>query len=171
MSDLRDEGLLPAGNTIHEPVSIGGWLILPIVHLVLNASVILYQLISEFWKGYSGGTSTSEAAPQPIHLTLGLKCSIAFALYLLIIVFYAIFCFVRFLQKKRNVPKLMIAFYVMLLVMAGATYFLLVQFPELVESPGDVGDAIMGIIRTVIADAVWIPYFVVSVRVKDTFVR
>ena len=156
MSEQQDMRPLETGGMVYAPVGIGGWLMLPIIHLVLNAGVICYQLASDFMKGYSAAPS-AEPAAKSVDMTLGLECSAAFALYMMFIVFYALFCLVRFLQKKRNVPKLMIAFYVMLAVLVGTNYFLLVQFPELIQSPADVEDAIMGIVRTAIAVAIWIP--------------
>jgi hypothetical protein len=164
-------GPLETGGMAYAPVGIGGWLILPIVHLVVNAGMILYEFISEFMKGYSEVAHSAGTGSKTDGLTLGLECSIAFALYSLFIVFYALYCLARFLEKKRSVPRLMITFYVMLLIMVGTNCFLLVQFPELNQSPTDLGNAIMGIVRVVIAVAIWIPYFVVSVRVKNTFVR
>jgi hypothetical protein len=167
---------LETGGMVYAPVGIGGWLILPIIHLVLNAGLILFYLAKGFAKGFANGLA--EGAPQaatapapPVEFSPGVDFAMALSLFSLLIVAYAVFCLIQFFRKKKSVPRLMIVFYILLLVLVGASYYLVTQFPELPHSPKMVGEATMGIVRTVIAVAIWIPYFLVSVRVKNTFVR
>jgi hypothetical protein len=78
---------------------------------------------------------------------------------------------VRFFQKKRQVPALMIGFYVLIIAKAVLNLALLRLYPDLVTAPSDMTDAWRGIAQALIAGAIWIQYFRVSERVENTFVR
>jgi len=163
---------LETGGMLFAPVGIGGWLILPIVHLVVNAGFIVFYLAQGFAKGFAERVPEVKGAPAAATvLSPGLELAMAIGLLSLVIVLYAVFCLVQFFRKKKSVPRLMIVFYLLLLLLAGATYYLILGFPELRQSPEDVWNATMALVRTVVAVAIWIPYFLLSVRVKNTFVR
>lgn len=158
----------PADLIADGPRGLGGWLILPIIHLtatMLLTGYILYDwilnwaVVVAFVTGQVDPTYQWMVWPTLISLVLGVVI-VAFALHLLVILF----------QKKRELPQRMVWFYVVLL---GATLIdsgLVLQNPqrwteaEVVEARRSLGQA-------VIMAVIWIPYFLRSKRVQATFVN
>lgn len=137
---------------------IGGWLVLPIAHILLNALVMAINVIDGFRIGYGGGDVAAR------DLMLGITW---FELSLLA---YSGFCLAMLFLKRRQTPYLMIGFYALLLVMVVAEFFLAThQLPNMTLN--EKSEPLKAVVRTAIAAAVWIPYFLVSKRVKNTFVR
>ncbi|WP_414859286.1 DUF2569 domain-containing protein [Paenibacillus haidiansis] len=80
-----------------------------------------------------------------------------------------LFCFyilISFYRKKSIVPLLMIIFYSASLVVTIIDY-IFVYF----AFPGQAGSLIRDLVRPVITCLIWIPYFLQSERVKNTFIR
>jgi hypothetical protein len=158
------------------PVGIGGWLILPLLHLIASPARIVYELVQGWNEGLAEAGADVEVGVEDViagleYLNTGERIAAGFALCAAVIVLYAAFCLIQFLRKKRQVPNLMIAFYLLLGALVVGNYVLLANFPALWTAPEDLSDARTGLIRTAIAMAIWIPYFIVSERVKNTFVR
>lgn len=82
-----------------ELTGIGGWLILPLVQLVFGPPFLLWTLCQRL--PYIG-----ERVPQHAYAAQG-----AFILLMLPLVVFELYCLVRFLQKRREVPWLMTALY------------------------------------------------------------
>ena len=70
---------------------------------------------------------------------------------------FVVIALVLIFSKKKIVPKVMIAFYITNIVIQAVLSFLVSEYS--------------GIIQTVIAGAIWIPYFLKSERVKNTFIK
>lgn len=166
---------IPQSSRESELTGIGGWLVLPPVHLVLNAGIIAYTFVTSFMKGYNEGPTqrAAGAASSVIEkfFSPAMLASFGVALISVWVFLYAVFCLIRFFQKTKNVPKLMIGFYSLIMILALANVLAIERFPELSTNPNDTFDAVMGTVRVGIAIAIWIPYFLVSKRVKNTFVR
>ena len=133
--------------------SIGGWLILPAIGLIVTpllqaAGIILVlcMLGSGILARAAGGTAYVGMA---IVLSLGL---IALDLC----------AAVAFFAKKRHAPKWMIA-----LLCVGLLNIPMEIWGNMVFDTTDV----KGIVRPIAAASIWIPYFLMSERVKATFVR
>ncbi len=89
---------------------IGGWLLLPLLHLILN----IFYFASALWNGLSKPVAPDTA--QSIRANpVATDVSIAFLVFVALITVYAVYCLVRFFQKKENVPSLMIGFYGLLI--------------------------------------------------------
>ena len=79
--------------------------------------------------------------------------------------------FYLFLEKRRIVPSLMIALYsIHLAVSAGALYWCFIL------TDADVGGHVLrlstyDLVFSIVAAAVWIPYFLTSRRVARTFIN
>jgi hypothetical protein len=118
---------------------LGGWLIIPIIGLFFSIPILIYDLTfvniaSKFWflEGFSS------------------------LLYLILLIFTLIALFLIF-NKKKFVPKLMIYFYIINIVIHLIIAFTIQDFSRI--APPIVG----GII--------WGSYFIRSKRVKNTFVN
>lgn len=150
------------------PSGIGGWLYLPIVHLVLNAALIAFNAATGIGEGYGWIAPAGGAAPLALVANRALLAVSWFEAGLL---GFAVFCLVQLLRRKAQLPYLMIAFYALLLAMTVAEYFLADATRPPGLSPEALEEPLRAVVRTLIAAAIWIPYFIVSKRVKATFTR
>jgi hypothetical protein len=139
------------------PAGIGGWLILPAISLVLGPLGALYAL--------------SQLAPILSQFTPG---SIEYTIILFEAVSqgtigaFAIFCAYQFFSLSRLTPGLMIALY--------AAFGAFAVVNGLIRAMADgvrLFDTVAGesVIGALLAALTWIPYFTVSVRVRNTFTR
>jgi Protein of unknown function (DUF2569) len=151
-----------------EPRGLGGWLILVAIGLVLTAGQALLLLFGTFlpiftdgrWEALTTkGISTYHPLWGPLLLfevTGNVLLGIA-----------AVTALVLFFRKSAVFPAFMIGFYPF------AAMFLLIdvvagtRIPA-VASADDPGSA-RGLLRSLIACAIWIPYMRKSVRVRNTF--
>lgn len=182
MTDAQSTAPMRASEEDGGPKGIGGWLILPIIHLVANMGLLAY----EWWVGFTqAGEAEIVAAPtdNPFSdfaagfeaMSIGEKVAIGFFFYGVFLFVYAALCLIQLLRQKRSVPRLMIGFYVLLSILAVGGYWALDAYAdtyaELGLTEADKADAVMGLFRAGIACAIWIPYFLISKRVKNTFVN
>ena len=171
MSEQQEERPLDTGGMAYAPVGIGGWLLLPIFHLAANASVIAYYFVKGFLESDSPAAAASGVAATQIGLKQSEKMLLGIGVFEIFLFIYALYCLQRLLRKKSDVPTLMVLFYTMLVTKTVAYAYLLYLFPDARSTAHSLVDAGFGVFKIAIAAAIWIPYFVVSVRVKNTFVR
>lgn len=75
----------------------------------------------------------------------------------IVIIVFIIVTLVAMFNKKKYLPKLMISFYLTNIILQGVLAFLIEDYS--------------GVIPPLITGAIWIPYFIKSERVKNTFVN
>jgi hypothetical protein len=129
------------------PQGIGGWLILPIIQLILTPIAFTYRLLTYLlWR------------PLAFEITGGL-----------VIIVLAIDTLVLLLLKSKKTANFAIAWWSVSVVYAVLDYYLADLIPAVAEqsSPDDAIRPIWAIASA----AIWIPYFIFSRRVKATFVR
>lgn len=138
---------------------IGGWLWLPALGLVLGAIRVLLESVKSV-RSLLEREHLAAAASLP-----GLPHSTR-SLTLLFVAGYQVALFVglvwvgvRFARRKRNAPKLLIAVYLLNLASLGALYAL---GRSRFATPTDAMSAVTGVV-------IWVPYFLLSDRVKRTF--
>lgn len=149
---------------------IGGWLVLLAIGLVLNPIRLLVIMGRDFLPlflsgGWSVLTTPGTAAYHPLWAPV-LMFEVGGNTVLL---GFSVLVAVCFFQKRKIVPRLMIAFLLVNLLLVAADYFVTDLLPS-VASQKDPG-AMKELARALIAAAIWVPYFVLSKRVKGTFVR
>ncbi|MGZ3930496.1 MAG: DUF3857 domain-containing protein [Bacteroidia bacterium] len=148
------------------PMRLGGWLLLPFIGVFLNILIIFFGFFTRnFFNKTMWLLRTDESSSDYIS---GFSALIIFELCVnLFFLFYSLFLVTLIVRYHRKVPKLMIGYYVIYLIFvfadhAAATYIF-------------GGDDYLGlsaeIISRIIVSAIWIPYFLYSERVKETFVR
>ncbi|SCC31142.1 Protein of unknown function [Kosakonia oryziphila] len=80
---------------------------------------------------------------------------------------YTLFVCSLFFRKKRQLPRFYIGFLLIWLLFYGVDLLLahyLIALPYVFET-------VSALIRNAISAAIWVPYFLISERVKRTFVR
>jgi hypothetical protein len=141
-----------------EPAGLGGWLILPILHMFINLAVALMTILVALTVREPPTNNESHQA-----VALYVLASAAIALF-------AIYIATRLFHKKQDVPRLMQIFYLLVFVKFAASAGLQRLFPD-IQIPGMVALSFAKILGVAIASGIWIAYFQKSVRVRNTFVN
>jgi len=134
------------------PSGIGGWLLLPGLTLVSVAFAASSSILDQQLAAVSLEILAGNAL-----LTVGSVVLLAL-----------------FFQRSRHLPGLMVVFYVVLLAVTTLEYLAVDRqlFGVTAEIAEQEGHQVEEGLRMAIASAIlWIPYFLVSRRVKNTFVR
>lgn len=150
---------------------LGGWLFLPMIGLCLRP-FILFAGISEGWDAYftervwisymMPESSTYDPAVMGVVALELVSNFCLLGLTLVVVVF--------FFARRRETPTLMIGLLVTvpaLMLLNGAV----VAGADLSVDLGSDEETIKGLGQSVIAAAIWIPYFRTSRRVQETFIR
>jgi hypothetical protein len=139
---------------------IGGWLVLPALGLILGPILNVGMIAEELRLLKSPEMIQAQARIPGIARTVFQQCVVAGA-----VLVFQIFVAIMFFRKKAIAPTLMIILFTVYvafeLVMAYWTATVLGQLPP---------EGYSGAYRAAIAAIVWIPYFLVSQRVKETFI-
>jgi hypothetical protein len=149
---------------------LGGWLILIQIGLFLTIILLAIQLfqyslpavITESWELL---TSDQSDYYHPLWGPVIIFETVYNALFLM----FSIYTVIAFYRKKSIFPRLMIMFYSVSLVVGIIDYLLLLQIPMARELED--GSSVRDIVKSVLTCAIWIPYFIKSERVHNTFVR
>lgn len=148
---------------------IGGWLILVAIGLIFAPIRLLVVLFKDLLPALSADTWSRLTTPgaeayHPLWAPLLLFEVIGNCLFILSPIIIAVF----FFQRRRFVPRLIIVLLLANLVFVAIDYFAADLIP-FVAAQEDMG-SLVELIRVLIACAIWVPYFLVSKRVKGTFV-
>lgn len=149
---------------------LGGWLILPHIGLYLSIILTLVQLLfiiapimfSEYWELLTSPDSD-------FYHSLWAPILIFEMVFNLLLLGLCIFALVQLYGKKSSFPKLMIMIYSASLFFMFVDYLLALQIPAVSEVED--GTRPSDLLRSVLSTAIWIPYFIRSKRVKNTFVN
>ena len=143
--------------TTSEPAGIGGWLILPAIGIVVAPVQFALNVLDYFPKFELLEPGTLLHTMTAVEILAW----IAFAIL-------AATTAVQFFTRKRNAPKLYRALLVGQLLFVVAAYW---AAAILFDAPMFDVDAGFAIAMLLAACVIWIPYFLYSARVRNTFVR
>lgn len=146
---------------------LGGWLIFVQLGLYFTLVLIAFQLAiytvplmgSETWSEFA---NPSSELYDPLIRPL-LFGELVFNTVNLVL---AVLCLIKMYQKKAAFPRLMILFYLINLLAGMVEYAMIAQIPLLQED-----NDLRGLVRQILMTAIWVPYFLRSVRVRNTFVK
>jgi hypothetical protein len=168
------------GPAIQGPTGLGGWLVLPIIGLSLTVLMIVARTLSSTIPDLRSGvwdlfTNPGSELYHPLWAPLLAFEYAADAIMLIGSVILLVFLF----QRKPILPKLMVGFYgFCLLFMVIDSLVIVWQGPEMLPDAGvraEIGwttaSLLGGVAKAALSYAIWIPYFLVSKRVKNTFVE
>lgn len=149
------------------PSGIGGWLILPAIGLVVTPLILgysIYQTLQVFGTpGYLQLTTPDSPRFNPAYKPFLLSEIAANGFLIALVVVAAAF----FFSKHRFAPRLMIAFYAVSMIILVLDIVLANRLLDVAIDR----DAIKELGRAVMNVVIWIPYFLVSKRVAQTFGR
>ncbi len=157
--------------TNKSPVGIGGWLVFPALGLIVTPFTMGFQfyrdllpaLTPEVWNAV---TDPQSAAYHPLWAPV----IIFEVLANLALIFFTLLLSWLFFSRSKRVPALFVLWLALLAGTQIVDQLLTAQIPALAEQPTD--PAVMrDLARSIISAAVWIPYFLKSVRVKNTFIE
>jgi hypothetical protein len=147
-----------------------GWLILPAIGLFVAPLRLGLNLLKDFWPIFRDGywpvlTTPGTEAYHPLWkplLTFEIVGNSLFILANLALLFF-------FFTKHWRFPTLYITMLALNVVFVVSDFFMGNAIPAVAASKDT--QALREMARTIIAAAIWIPYFLRSRRVKNTFVR
>jgi hypothetical protein len=134
---------------------IGGWLLFPAFQIATAPLVLGSNLISELRVDFAPAF-LAPLVTECVFFGAGLVYSLVAAVY--------------FFRRRRHAVPLMIGFYVLGLIIACMNVGV-AAWVAAIAGTSATGETVVGVMRAVMAAAVWVPYFVVSKRVKQTFTR
>ena len=129
---------------------IGGWLILPAIGLVIGPIITIIALLLR------GGVVVADGVLYALALPVEMA-----------LLFFLIYAATRFFGKRKDAPSILIALMIARLVVI--VVFLVAESTFGAEEVAKEG--LTSLIFDIIGAAIWIPYFMVSKRVKATFVN
>jgi hypothetical protein len=149
---------------------IDGWLILFAIGIVLYPARILVALFTELFPilsqvNWSGPTPPGDPGNHPLWSYLILAEFVGNICFFL----FSICLLVLFFQRKQIVISLAMIFLISNLLFVGLDFFVVHFYLSQTDSIHP--NSALNLVRTVAASAVWIPYFLLSKRVKRTFVN
>jgi len=153
-----------------DPKGLSGWLILPLLGLILSPLWMGFYLVrdllpafsTEAWKVLTRpGTPAYDPLWAPL-LIFEAVASVALLLFTLVLLFL-------FVKKSRRTPKLFIAWLLSLVGLRIADQLLGSRIPVIAQHPDPQG--LKELAQAILAALIWIPYFMRSKRVKNTFVE
>jgi hypothetical protein len=171
--DAQEQNAPPLDVMVAVPVAseaksgIGGWLILPAIGMVLGPPLSLVGIIRQlsFTFGPEYAESASEYAGLPVFNGFELvgKCA------LMILVCVATYWF---FTKRTGAPKIIIG-----LMIYGMVFGAIRLIWGIALFGAENSEVVVAMLRStniigqVISSAIWIPYFLTSERVRNTFTR
>ncbi len=150
---------------------IGGWLILILIGIIVSSGRLSLHLYQSYVPIFSDGTwealtSTSSERYHSLWAPL-----IWFEIVgNLAIVLLGLGTLYLFFTRSRHTPRMAITWLATGLFFVVTDFFLADQIPFIAAQPTDM-DSVKEVARSVVGAAIWIPYFLVSKRVKATFTR
>ncbi len=144
---------------------IGSWLVLPLIGLSLSPFKIIYDLVSNNFFNDTAITNLKNSSSYPgVNWDAVLIFELSGSLILLAI---NILAFISFIKRRDIAPRLMVTYYVYGFALIALDKFITSQL-NIHGGPEDVPDN--SLVRSAVACAIWVPVFLISDRVKNTFV-
>ena len=165
-ADVTSDEASATRSDIFGPRGIGGWLLLPFIALIVSLLLQLKSLV-EYQQWFAEGNWEIITDPGlesydplwPALVVYEISCAIAWC-------GVALLALVWMTRHDRRLPKLMIGIYVAALIISFGEAAWTSAIPALADDAESTQ-----ITRRLIACCIWIPYFSISKRVQNTFVK
>lgn len=148
--------------------NIGGWLVLIAIGLTLTPIVVLSEFLfdSEYFSKSTWSIlfSTSENYTLAFYMLFEIIFNSIFLIFSILVV-------VLFFKKRSIAPRLIIIFMAVTLLIAIIDSILGIYFSPIPVTGPEKQEFMLEIIKKVIQCLIWIPYFIYSRRVEETFTK
>ncbi|MFN8308675.1 MAG: DUF3857 domain-containing protein [Chitinophagales bacterium] len=144
--------------------SIQGWLVLPLITFFLNLPYLIYLIFSQNYFDETITTLIFEKSSLYYHPDRGYFLIFEMGVLIARVVFTGTLI-VLFLNKRTSVPKLAVIWY-----SVGVLYSIIELVAIQEWNPSESAAFSKNLFQMMVAAAIWIPYFLISKRVKQTFV-
>lgn len=144
-----------------EPQGIGGWLILVLIGLAITPFRTLFIVIKDLLPVIDSEIINNTPALKGI-----IYCEVIINI---IFAVFSILLFILMLKKLKILPSLIIIFFSTNLFFVAFDMIVCSQIP-IIQEQGINESSIIELYRAIIGSAIWIPYFIFSKRVKNTFI-
>ncbi len=145
-----------------EYMNIGGWLILPAIGIILAPSLFALGLVFNDYYNDSIFDMILDSHNEEYNPTMGIIYILDYSFDLILFAYSILILFI-FFKKRSSLPILIIIYYgfnfsfITIMVLLSKNYTV-----EIISEPSDM-------ITALVACVIWIPYFLISDRVKNTF--
>ena len=160
-----------AADRVEGPSGLGGWLILPAIGLIVTPFRLMAYLLTDLLPIFQDGswdflTTPGTEAYHPMWAPV-ILFELAGNLFFVVMAVVLIFLF---FTKSHRFPRLMIVFLLSNLAFVFGDYALANTIPFVANMEAD-AEVYKEMARGIGGVAIWVPYFLVSKRVKNTFVK
>lgn len=156
---------------------IEGWLILPLLGIIISIIQEFYYFFKAILPVFISGDVYYIFFPEVSYSDTTYLQVATFSLFCMITVIglslYTLFLFWKFCIKSKSTPTLYIIWLVSSIVVLAVMLTMMCVLPAVTElyDGKEFKEHIRELGRSVLSATIWIPYFMVSQRVKKTFVR
>ena len=150
-----------------KPSGIGGWLILPAIGLIVTPVMLLVSLFRDLLPAFSPDVwqVLTDSGSESYHPMWSVTLIYELVANLSLLVF-TLWLGHLFVQKSWRAPSAFISWLLINIAVQVVDLLLLLSVPAVRDSAPEVAG---GIARSVLQAAIWIPYFLRSERVRNTF--
>ena len=152
------------------PKGIGGWLILVVIGLIVSPLRIAYYLVTNHWPLFRDGAWLRLTTPgtEAYHVLWAplLIFEIVGNLGTIVLGLVALWFLVR---RSLHTLKLAIVWLTWMTAVVVVDYFAADLIPPIAEQSDP--ESTKELTRSLVGAAIWIPYFLVSKRVRATFIE
>jgi len=146
--------------------SIRGWLILPAIGLVLTIFRIGFDTFSVDFFSKAVWLNIGQLTENALIGKAIFSADLVYNVGLLVFLIYLSY---QFFTRKTRTPMLMKVYFIIGFLIPLIDYLLVITyFPDLLTAQ-ESNVTIRALLRSAVAAAIWVPYFHVSKRVKETF--
>jgi len=149
-----------------EALPIGGWLILIAISLCISPLLLLYQIFRAGYFSESIWMTVLSKQYRSLYPVWGPLIGLEFTINIFLFIF-SILLLLLFFHRRNTLPKAIIFLYVFRVVFLLADAYISNTFLPASVTAASQYSTLSG---TIISACIWIPYFIYSQRVKQTFV-
>lgn len=158
----------PAPAPYAEDLSIGGWLVLPGIGIILSPIMLMVGMVSSGFFDTATWSAVLSIGEDKGLLMFMFGLEVAGNGFLLV---FSALVIILFYQRRTSLPRVITIFYVVNLAIPILDHVLIEALMPDLLGPADTDETTREAFRGIVAAAIWIPYFHLADRVKSTFCR